>query len=452
LEFKDVVLLPVSVCLVLGVGFVVRHLLYRNGQPYAQYFLPGLLLKIIGAVLFCAIYRFYYPGGDTTVYYDHATILYNHFFENPARIWEIWRAAAGTETMQTAYITEQMPFYYSENTYMVIRIAALLGLFSGNSFWATSVFFAALGFTGAWAMYRVFTSWYPQLYRSMALVVFALPSVVFWGSGLMKDTIALGCLGWLLYALNNLFIQKKHLLISAALALLTAYLIGELKAYIAVGFAPAVIWWVIASNLSMLPDTRLRAFAVILGLVGLGFYAYLFSNNLAALFMKFFGKFVEMAIGFQSWHGFLYEQQGQSGYSLGEMTFTPLGILSKFPAAVNVALFRPYLFEANSPVVLITAIESTFMLFFTVYILLKVGILRTLRLVFTNPEIALCFWFSIIFAFAVGFSSYNFGALARYKIPCLPFYAAMLFMVLHRHRLACAANLPHPAAKAPVAG
>ncbi|OWY19918.1 hypothetical protein C7N43_25025 [Sphingobacteriales bacterium UPWRP_1] len=445
-------MLPVSVCLVLGVGFVVRHLLYRNGQPYAQYFLPGLLLKIIGAVLFCAIYRFYYPGGDTTVYYDHATILYNHFFENPARIWEIWRAAAGTETMQTAYITEQMPFYYSENTYMVIRIAALLGLFSGNSFWATSVFFAALGFTGAWAMYRVFTSWYPQLYRSMALVVFALPSVVFWGSGLMKDTIALGCLGWLLYALNNLFIQKKHLLISAALALLTAYLIGELKAYIAVGFAPAVIWWVIASNLSMLPDTRLRAFAVILGLVGLGFYAYLFSNNLAALFMKFFGKFVEMAIGFQSWHGFLYEQQGQSGYSLGEMTFTPLGILSKFPAAVNVALFRPYLFEANSPVVLITAIESTFMLFFTVYILLKVGILRTLRLVFTNPEIALCFWFSIIFAFAVGFSSYNFGALARYKIPCLPFYAAMLFMVLHRHRLACAANLPHPAAKAPVAG
>lgn len=436
MEFKDALLLPISVAFVLAIGFVARHFIYRNGEPYAYYFLPGLLVKILGAVLFCAVYRFYYPGGDTTVYYDHATILYNHFFENPARVWQIWTSAAGTETMQTAYLTEQMPFYGSENTYMVIRIAAFLGLFSGNSFWATSVFFAAISFTGAWAMYRVFTDWYPTLYRPMAYAVFAMPSVFFWGSGLMKDTIALGCLGWLLYALNQVFIKKKKLIISVVLVLLTIYLIGELKAYIAVGFAPAAVYWIISYNLGSLPENRLRAFVVIMGLVALGFYAYWFSDNLVALFLKFFGKFVEMAIGFQSWHGFLFEQQGQSGYSLGEMEFTPLGILSKFPAAVNVALFRPYLYESSSAMILITALESTFMMLFTLYVLLKVGILRTLRFAFGCPEIALCFIFALLFAFAVGFSSYNFGALARYKIPCLPFYAASLIMILHRHRLA----------------
>jgi hypothetical protein len=38
--------------------------------------------------------------------------------------------------------------------------------------------------------------------------------------------------------------------------------------------------------------------------------------------------------------------------------------------------------------------------------------------------------FSLIFAFAVGASSGNFGALSRYKIPCLPFYGAVLAILL----------------------
>ena len=31
--------------------------------------------------------------------------------------------------------------------------------------------------------------------------------------------------------------------------------------------------------------------------------------------------------------------------------------------------------------------------------------------------------------FSVGFTSYNFGALVRYKIPCLPFYALVLAVI-----------------------
>ena len=34
----------------------------------------------------------------------------------------------------------------------------------------------------------------------------------------------------------------------------------------------------------------------------------------------------------------------------------------------------------------------------------------------TNAEAQFCLIFSMLFAFAVGFTSYNFGALVRYKI------------------------------------
>jgi hypothetical protein len=35
----------------------------------------------------------------------------------------------------------------------------------------------------------------------------------------------------------------------------------------------------------------------------------------------------------------------------------------------------------------------------------------------------------LLFAFAVGFTSYNFGALVRYKIPMMPFYYIALFIL-----------------------
>ena len=43
--------------------------------------------------------------------------------------------------------------------------------------------------------------------------------------------------------------------------------------------------------------------------------------------------------------------------------------------------------------------------------------------------------FSLVFAFAVGLSAYNFGALARFKIPALPFYFIALIILMDRANL-----------------
>jgi hypothetical protein len=37
--------------------------------------------------------------------------------------------------------------------------------------------------------------------------------------------------------------------------------------------------------------------------------------------------------------------------------------------------------------------------------------------------------FSIFFAFALGITTANFGALVRYKIPSVPFFLSMLFIL-----------------------
>ena len=41
----------------------------QNNYPEYKYFLTGLILKMLGVLVFCLIYVFYYQGGDTVNYF-----------------------------------------------------------------------------------------------------------------------------------------------------------------------------------------------------------------------------------------------------------------------------------------------------------------------------------------------------------------------------------------------
>jgi hypothetical protein len=125
--------------------------------------------------------------------------------------------------------------------------------------------------------------------------------------------------------------------------------------------------------------------------------------------------------------GFYTGKDAGSGYSLGELDGTFTGMLSKAPQAINVSLFRPYLWEVRNPLMVLSALESFLMMGLTVFVLFRSrGRLMSL---FKNPTVIFCLVFGLTFAFAVGVSTFNFGTLARYKIPLLPFYGlALIFL------------------------
>jgi hypothetical protein len=99
------------------------------------------------------------------------------------------------------------------------------------------------------------------------------------------------------------------------------------------------------------------------------------------------------------------------------------------PQAINVSLFRPYIWEVKNPLMLLSALESMLLFVLTIYIIFKknVGLLAAV----TNMNVVFALIFSISFAFAVGVSTYNFGTLVRYKIPLLPFFLIALILIWH---------------------
>lgn len=97
--------------------------------------------------------------------------------------------------------------------------------------------------------------------------------------------------------------------------------------------------------------------------------------------------------------------------------------------------FRPYLWEARNPVVMLGAIESSIFLALFIFILykLKWHLFTPLKGKYLLSGLVI---FIIIFGFAVGFTSYNFGALGRYKIPIMsPFSMILIYIIIKTNKI-----------------
>jgi hypothetical protein len=293
--------------------------------------------------------------------------------------------------------------------------------------------FAYLSFTGIWAMYRTFVNLYPLLHKELAIAFLFIPSTFVWGSAIFKDTVCMFGLGWMTYTTFRIFINKDFSFKNSLLLIISFYLLGLIKIYILLAFLPALSLWLLMTYSHRIKSTVVQwlfnflFLGVIIG--GFLFFSARFAQELNRYSLENITKTAEATRG---WITYASGDEG-SAYNLGEFDPSLTGMLTKFPQAIIVTYFRPFLWEVNKPIVALSAMESFLFLFFTLKFLLKWR--KSFAVVFKDPNLVFFLLFSLIFAFAVGISSYNFGALSRYKIPCLPFFAAFLMIILYKDKV-----------------
>ena len=409
-----------------------RH--FSPYHPYRIYFLPALLFKMVGAVSICLIYTYYYKGGDTVNYFYHSQVVNHAMSESPAKWLNLLLGLPDRFDPEYFEYTRLMEWYGKESTYKVVQFTSIFSLLTFNSFIPTALLFAVMAFTGMWALFVTFANLYPTLREPIATATLFIPSVALWGSGIFKDTLCMFALGWLCYATLEFFINKnrstKNLIFLAA----SFWLLSIVKIYIIICFVPALAGWVIFQNTSRIKN---KSFAVIVNLIGI--------SAAVIAFFFLFGKFSE-SLGRYSldeiqktsettrrWISYVSQKESGSLYGLGIFDPSFTGMLTKFPQAVNVTLFRPYLWESSKPIIFFNAIESFIFLILTLKLIFSVGLKNIIQSITSNYTVQFTFIFSIIFAFAVGISSYNFGSLSRYKIPCIPFYLLTLILIFYQH-------------------
>ena len=426
----DLVLFPIYFAVIYFFGNRYRQRLSPDPLLY-KYYGRALTIKLTSSFVFCLVYMYYYGGGDTSGYYHWCNQWFAFLFNDPATaisyilfddIESFYKFFSSSDFRNYHYLMK-----YESNEDFFIRIASIVNLVGLNSFVCTSLLFGYLSFLGTWRLFMVFYDMYPQLRKQLALATLFIPSVVFWGSGLMKDTLTLMGLCWLTYSLYFGLVKRQNVVINVIWGFIMAAMTAKLKGYIILAFVPAAGYWAINMYKDKINSPILKFisgpfFLVIAGVLVLGMMR-LIGDSLGKYSID---KLEQTAEGYQSWH----QETGGMSYTIyGAGDFSAIGLLKAFPQGVNVTLFRPYLWEARSIFNLMAALESAYLFYFTLSILWRTKIVRLPAAIALDTNILFCLMFSLILAFAVGITSFNFGALVRYKIPVMPFYAIALILI-----------------------
>ena len=426
LTLHDLFLTPLYLAVIYLLVWLVRPAV--TDAYTRRYFLPGLSVKLIGALAVGFIYQFYYGGGDTFNYYHDASLIWEAFLDSPNKAFKLITANGAYEG-ETFEYSSSMYFYRDLPSYVVARFAGFFSLLTFNVYSSVACLFAVLSFSGLWVLYLTFYKLYPHLHKALAWSVLFIPSVFFWGSGILKDTLTLAAIGWATFAIYKIFFKKEWSWLFGFILFLSCWLIYSTKIYILLCFLPAAILWVFLSRIGKVRSFALRMLItpLVLGIaIGLGYLAVIKVGEESSRYNL--NTLSYTAEKTARWLTYVSEQQGGSVYTLGDFDYSPAGMFRKLPLAINVTLFRPYLWEVRNPVMLLSALESMFFFFFTGFVFYKRGVGGTFRAIASNPFLIFCLLFALSFAFAVGVATYNFGSLVRYKIPLMPFYVAALLI------------------------
>lgn len=429
LFLNDFLLAPIAFVII-----VVLAKTYANKQKddaYKKYFVQGIIVRLFSSIVFALLYQYYYNGGgDSSTFFTYSLRLREILGENPNDFAKLVFHAPTDSFFVYKHFGLGSEFFLNESTNLVIRITVLLSLPLLNTYLLISFFFALFCYYGCWKIFRLFSQLYPHLEKEIAWASLFIPSVCFWGTGILKDPLCLGALGTLTYHFYKLVFEKTKIIRRLIVVIFCFWLLMKLKVYIILSFMPAYTFWIIFRFKETIKSKFLKSvMSPLIFIVSIGIGAIILIKIAAVSERYNLEQLVRTAKDTQNWLLYSSMRQGGSGYSLGNIEFTPLGILNVFPKAINVALFRPYLWEANKPILVPAALEGLISLYFTIRLLYKCGFIRFTKLIIINPEIQFCMIFSIIFAFAVGFTSYNFGSLVRYKIPMMPFYFIALIIL-----------------------
>ena len=404
-----------------------RHSKYDN-DTY-KWFLKGFLIKVLGSVAFALIFVYYYHFGDSFEYFKGAVMLSNAFLDSPSDYFELLLHESSTNFPgHLRQYTNPLAYSDSPEEWFMVKMISPLALITFNSYLAINLCMATISFWGSWKLFKVFSTILPSKKNLVFLAAFLIPSMVFWGSGLMKDTLTLAGINYMIYALYFTLIKKKFKPIFIIGVIIWFYITFTLKSYIVIAFLPTVFLVYYYNYKSKIKSQIIRVIStplIILIFITIGFFSL---KALSESSNKYSAKQLEYkAKGFHSWHTSL----GGSTYNLGEVEYTIIGALKKTPAALNATFFRPYLWEAKNPVVFLGALESLALLIIFLIVLYKTR-LKPLKILKHTILLKSLVAFIMIFGFAVGFTSYNFGALGRYKMPVMSLFTFILIYILSK--------------------
>lgn len=390
-----------------------------------KYFFMSFYLHMIGAVAYGLMVQYYYGYGDSFVFYYGGNFLSSQLLQEPGNIKYFFKSATEVKSWFDAEVGDisYAGYFGIVSNLFIMKISALLSFITFNKYLITTLFFGLFSFAGLWRLFLVFKDINKNKeLKILAWAILFVPSVWFWGSGLIKDSICIGCIGFIIHYLYRLFIKKEFSIKSIIGLVLFIYVVGTIKSYIILALAVGLSVFIFYKFITPFKNIVIRGLIISAFLFGVLIVAFVtnFSDQLQLLAEESMVQVDSFKRNYEAVKN--EDERSRATLEMKEIDLSLAGMIAHSPIAVFTCLYRPFIWESRKIFILFSSLESLLLLLSTLYVMFKLKFFGFFREMFNNPFILVSFIISIFFALIIGFTTYNFGTMARYKIILLPFY------------------------------
>jgi hypothetical protein len=390
-----------------------------------KYFFVSFYLHMSGAVAYALMVQYYYGYGDSFTFYYGSNFFSSQLLQDAGNIKYFFKSAAEVKSWYDFEVGDLSVsgFFGIDSNLFIMKISALLSILSFNKYLIITLFFGVFSFAGLWHLFLVFKDINKgKELKILAWTILFFPSVWFWGSGLIKDSICIGGIGFIIYFLYKLFIKKEFSIKSIVGLVILVYVVVIIKSYIILGLAVGLSVFLFSRFISPFKNIVIRGFVMTAFLFAVFFVAYItnFSDQVQLLAEESMVQLDSFKRNYDAVQN--DDERSRATMEIKDIDLSLSGMITHSPVAIFTCLFRPFLWESKKVFILFSALESLLLLCATLYIMIKLKFFGFFREILGNPYILVSFIMSIFFALIIGFTTYNFGTMARYKIILLPFY------------------------------
>ena len=382
-----------------------------QGLPYGSA-AALFLIKTLLAGLYLWVYQHYYGGGDTMLYLRDGQIIYDTLYTDPKAYLMLCFGPSDMAEVPAliAPQVEAMGFWHDTGHYMVVRSIALMDLLSFGVPMVNYMFMALLSSLGLIFIYKALCLM-TRPDRWLQVAVFAIPSVLFWTSGLHKEGLVLFFAGAFITDGTKLLKGdiKPLWIFGCVVGFGILFLVRD---FVAILMIPAIVALLLARRLPQ------YAWAVFMGVYVLtilgGIYIPLPGG----------GNYLDLILTKQD--QFRALQDGGTELTVEMLQANPISLIKHLPSALYRSLISPVeLIQGSWPQIL-SAMETIALLLVLLYALVKKQHNKALK----DPY-ALAFMFmGISLLLLIGYIVPNIGAIVRYRSIALLFLFIGLLMHL----------------------
>lgn len=223
---------------------ILRLNFFKQGGLPNKLILLLFSLKVLFGIAYMGFYNLpaYHTGSDTFRFFNYSLQETHLLKKSPISFIKDFFSYGYTSAGHI--FSGENSYWNDAKSNFIIKLLAVINLFTGSSYLAAIVFFNFLSLIGIVAFIKSFKLVLQTVPSFIQLSIFLFPSFLFWTSGVHKDGIVFSCTGIAFLAFHHLLNHHYRLkyFISFTLSLLVVFI---LRNYMALATCIGFLMWFI---------------------------------------------------------------------------------------------------------------------------------------------------------------------------------------------------------------